>query len=638
MSGIEVAGLVFGLVPIICQILESYRQVNERITTFRRYHKAAADITLDFQLEERAFRSECKHVLSAIGLDQQELADMLQHIGANQWQDRDIEHRLNDLLGAETTVYEELVLKIREQLREITRDLAALSSIATPGSSEGSFRQLCHAFNVSAKENRYRRAIKSLQILNAKFRRLRKQICSHEDRSPFFSYTNILKSVPQNYYTIRQASKMLHLSMGDAWSCLNSSHDAHLAKLCLNSTVDHNQVRLDMAISCRKIAEPQLKYVTRSVPGPPIWVYVQSVAGNISIPRSSSPHTPLVTTLISSVQIGSTEQPPPSPQRQPVGSAFSGGIKRCKKRVRFDSKAFNDNENFTPEPKEKKLTTPKPGSTEQCYAMLNLRNTKSFCCHLNQSCASPGGCKLTCLGFLESGNACKFVFYDSGKGVTAGKSQHKEMLPLNTTLSALSPLQRLTLAHKLASTVLQYHSTPWLSDHWKLQDLTFFGDKTGHTPESLAEDLQTLHLTSQFSTKSDTAIGNRIEEPGSVDSAETTRNIAIEKTYRYTYNIKNMTLAKLGLALLEIGHKKDIEKFDLGQQQHDVISARILADSPHTDFGPRYQRIVRKCLDCNFATGDDLADKSLRDAVYSHVVCELEEMIEAHKNWQKATQ
>lgn len=94
-----------------------------------------------------------------------------------------------------------------------------------------------------------------------------------------------------------------------------------------------------------------------------------------------------------------------------------------------------------------------------------------------------------------------------------------------------------------------------------------------------------------------------------------------------------MTLAKLGLALLEIGHKKEIASFQLGQQQHDVIGARILADSAHTELGPRYQRIARKCLDCNFSAEDDLRNEGLRNAVYTNVVCELEQMTEDYKRF-----
>lgn len=107
----------------------------------------------------------------------------------------------------------------------------------------------------------------------------------------------------------------------------------------------------------------------------------------------------------------------------------------------------------------------------------------------------------------------------------------------------------------------------------------------------------------------------------------------VQTELRFTYGIRNMTLAKLGLALLEIGYERATSSFNLEPQKHDVISARILADSPYTDLGPRYQRIARRCIECNFAADDSLDTEDLRNAVYTNVVCELENLISVHKKF-----
>ncbi|KAL0262299.1 hypothetical protein SLS55_003741 [Diplodia seriata] len=219
------------------------------------------------------------------------------------------------------------------------------------------------------------------------------------------------------------------------------------------------------------------------------------------------------------------------------------------------------------------------------------------------------------------------------------QSNGKEIIQLNTKIGVLPKLQRFVLAHKLASTVLQYYLTPWLLEDWRLQDISYFGHTTGASMEDIVRDMETLHLSTTFP--------KRIPNPNSTSASapagdinpgdgETTRTV--KPLYRYTYGIRNMTLAKLGLALLEIGHKKDISSFDLGSWQHDVISARILADGSYTDLGPRYQRIVRKCIECNFSAEDDLDAEDLRNAVYTNVICELESLITAHKRLLDAIQ
>ncbi|KAF4539624.1 Lon protease like peroxisomal [Lasiodiplodia theobromae] len=465
MSGIEVAGLVFGVVPIFFEILKSYGWAGKKLDTFKRHHDVVREIQLDFRLEERAFRTECHLLLASVVDDKEELLSVLQHPDDGPW-DRDDVKRVNDglqrLMGDDFAICEEIVVKIRDLLRSTTADLARLDRLSNSGgtneSSSTAIQDLRHAFKVSTKESGYRKTLQSLNLWNAKFRSLRKQKCAVQNPRHFSSTTITARRIPSAYSKIREASNMLHSSLEDAWSCSNASHEAHQAKLLLNAEADYERVRLDMAISCRQ--------------------------------------------------------------------------------------------------KGPKISSPK--------------------------------------------------------------------------IAVLPQLERLVLAHKLASTILQYYLTPWLSEDWKLRDISFFGNVNEPSPDDLVQDLQTLHLTTQFPQKNpDPSDPQPVQ---STNSAQHLDSIVTKPTYRYNYGIRNMTLAKLGLALLEIGHKKDISSFkQLGPQQHDVISARILADGSYTDLGPRYHRIARKCIDCNFSAEDDLDAEGLRNAVYTNVVCELEQMIGAHR-------
>lgn len=55
----------------------------------------------------------------------------------------------------------------------------------------------------------------------------------------------------------------------------------------------------------------------------------------------------------------------------------------------------------------------------------------------------------------------------------------------------LDPRSRIRLALQLANGVLQYHSTPWLSPLWQLQDLAYFRDD-----DDLSSSFRTLHINS----------------------------------------------------------------------------------------------------------------------------------------------
>jgi hypothetical protein len=171
---------------------------------------------------------------------------------------------------------------------------------------------------------------------------------------------------------------------------------------------------------------------------------------------------------------------------------------------------------------------------------------------------------------------------------------------------------QLRLAHKIALAILQYNNTPWLSERWRLDKLSYFGNYTDFDETSL----ETLHLSS------------RITAPGqpnaiAMDGVVPTTGLSDE----IRYGILNLPLFCLGVALLEIAHWQRIEMKMTPKDDGDrVYAARRLA-SERAPLGPVYQKIARKCLQCNFGVGTDLSSESLQAAVYGDVVCGLEGMI-----------
>lgn len=175
---------------------------------------------------------------------------------------------------------------------------------------------------------------------------------------------------------------------------------------------------------------------------------------------------------------------------------------------------------------------------------------------------------------------------------------------------------QLRLALKTSIALLQFNGTPWLSERWRLCDLSYLGTST--TLDDTA--LKTLHLSSQISsTTGVTTAGSTMD---GIDQA----TYAVSDQVRY--GINNTTLFFLGVALLEIAHWKPVEqKMTTRDLNNEVFAARRLAAS-RAPLGPQYQKIVEKCLQCNFGFGTKLSTKELQTAVYNDVVCELEDMIE----------
>lgn len=219
-------------------------------------------------------------------------------------------------------------------------------------------------------------------------------------------------------------------------------------------------------------------------------------------------------------------------------------------------------------------------------------------------------------------NSFRLVFYDAGRTTAKQSNQQnrKVTLPVSGLLQRLQTLHQLTLAHKLAIATLQYHSTAWLPGDWCLQNIAYFTDTSESHIDDILKGLQSLHLSTQFPNKPLSTFTQTKQSP---------------EDLKYIYGVRNLTLAKLGVALIEIGCQKTIGSFGFDPTSHDVISARRILSEQKSSLlmlGPRYLKIVQKCVDCDFSCGDNLNEDGLQSAVYTDVVCGSEDMI---KDWKK---
>jgi hypothetical protein len=257
---------------------------------------------------------------------------------------------------------------------------------------------------------------------------------------------------------------------------------------------------------------------------------------------------------------------------------------------------------------------PSRGLGDLCYSTFNLRQaTESICNHLVTATHQPSNSDELCLGFLESEDRCRLVFFGmKALRDESGSSSRKALFPFIELLGNLQRIHQLKMAMRISEAVLKFFATPWLPDDWRLQDLGFFGRPLQGLREEALEDLDTLHISAQIP-----AAVNVSQE----DLEENISDSALSIAQRYS--IRNLTLANLGIALLEIGLGKDIRYFRRSHEPHDVLTARKLAEGLQTPLGPQYQAIIRKLVYCDFALGGDLTTKELQDAVYSDVVCSL---------------
>lgn len=256
MSGIEIAGLVFGIVPVVVEILKSFRSTRDRLKAFTRRAQVIYDVQLRYRVAATNFSNECQLLLKTVVEDARELSEMVEDPHHSSWQDPSLEQRFRTFLGRDHELCEEMVVRIRDVLRETQSELSQLDGDGDE-SQQSATQHLCHAFNIARKENRYRRWIDDLDQWNIKLSRLRSQRCKLQKRRKTLPSGGLIrKAAPRQYSDIRTASQRLHESLQESWSCSNLSHTGHQAKLSLEAKAEYGTVRLDLAIACQKKATP----------------------------------------------------------------------------------------------------------------------------------------------------------------------------------------------------------------------------------------------------------------------------------------------------------------------------------------------------------------------------------------------
>jgi hypothetical protein len=176
--------------------------------------------------------------------------------------------------------------------------------------------------------------------------------------------------------------------------------------------------------------------------------------------------------------------------------------------------------------------------------------------------------------------------------------------------------ERLRLAARLASAVLQFHATPLLRGFWCSEDVIFFGQGRDDDMASITSP----HLNVQ--------VGSTKQHKLITDQGHGTDNLT-------GHLIRNPYLFSLGVTLIELAFQAPLRSLynskDLINEQPSMLSdyfvASRLSKTIGSSLGLAYGKMVRKCLGCDFGQGtNDLNDVKLQAIFYQDVVCELERL------------
>ncbi|KAK0726689.1 hypothetical protein B0T21DRAFT_38849 [Apiosordaria backusii] len=181
----------------------------------------------------------------------------------------------------------------------------------------------------------------------------------------------------------------------------------------------------------------------------------------------------------------------------------------------------------------------------------------------------------------------------------------------------LSIIDQLTLAKNTVVAALSLQQTPWgAGEYWRLEHLNFL-----LKDQSLPKVLNSLHFNSKIDNLDEVLPGNSTIIRGG--APEVLLDSDVEEAM-LRHGIRCLTLFSVGTILLQI------ERWDSPSSILESDVEKIRRISRQTSrFGREYQKLVLKCIWCDFGCGlDSLLEPELQAAVWDQVVCVLSDMID----------
>lgn len=114
MSGIEIAGLALGVLPILIEVVKCYSTVSKKVHTLRYYSTEIESISKQLKVHKGIFLNEVRLLLRSIE-DEEEVESMLADASDQRWTSK----RLNDKLSAVLQGSFEICRSIVEETKDI---------------------------------------------------------------------------------------------------------------------------------------------------------------------------------------------------------------------------------------------------------------------------------------------------------------------------------------------------------------------------------------------------------------------------------------------------------------------------------------------------------------------------------------
>ncbi|KAK6501617.1 hypothetical protein TWF481_009452 [Arthrobotrys musiformis] len=573
MSGIEIAGLVLGAIPLVISALEHYEDIIGPVKAFTKYRGELGHAIRELRNHHTSFEQSIEVLLRPITTDQ-ELSAMIDNTDSDLWQDPDIDHQLKKSLGRAYAPYMENVNYVQKILTTIAsklENLKGVENIPRDGLNAiisqhpaAKVKGMLQRFEISKrlkftmKKKKIKESMGELQKcidMLDKFQDKADKISAADDtynptRGPLLS---------PNVETIRENAKRLYDVLSKTWC---STHSSHHAGLLLEQRLIRKPKKRGAVLQRKPLTMGHfdtncfaLSFLQSPASAPKKWLDaeiriveyrapIQQSGSTIKTAVLAPPNTAIETTIVHSIP----------------------------------ALSYND--------------------PSQLQIITDI-------CSILQSPCHP------CIGFCLDSDGQLRGSYNAQRDIAYSEGETTLCDILAKHPRALGPQERYNLSITLTSSMLQLSNTPWLREGWSKADISFLSAKDGCSMSRPKFDIMRPYLTREHK-KIATLARKNSGEP----------------------NDSSKVLA-LGIMLFEISYGIPIEELitpdDLGPNSQpteisylQVVRRYIMGKEGKGQFSFAFLNAISYCLQCFMNPGATLSDLTFFKTIEEQVLAPLE--------------
>lgn len=124
MSGVEVAGVILGAIPLVIEAFDHCGRAYDAFATYKEYPREIMKIDSKLGAQRTVFRNSCINLLASLTDDRQRVLDMVTQPSHEMWKDQ---RRLNEMFSLQTGSLDQTFHSCNRTMEQIHVALQAIN-------------------------------------------------------------------------------------------------------------------------------------------------------------------------------------------------------------------------------------------------------------------------------------------------------------------------------------------------------------------------------------------------------------------------------------------------------------------------------------------------------------------------------